>query len=329
MKGFIYTIIGLAVVVLGALFFDFKMPVVSVAAEKIPSLAGDGYWNVAGFYITNAVFTSWVVTLLIIVGIFFGTRNMKLVPTGFQNFVEAIFETLYNLTENIAGPERAKKFYAIPIAIFIYVIISNWFGLLPFVPAIGVCYPDYHDDGATTEQVENYTLPSTCDAGYHVVPFFRSPSADLNNTLMLALFTQIAAQIYGFAALGFGGYLSRYFVFDGIKAAFGPDAHGNARSFGSMMGQLALGLIDMAVGLLELLGEFNKVIAYTFRLFGNIFAGEVMLIIITFLVPLGLTSLLVGFEIFVGFIQAFVFYILSVAFYTVVTTPHHAEEGAH
>jgi F-type H+-transporting ATPase subunit a len=128
-------------------------------------------------------------------------------------------------------------------------------------------------------------------------------------------------------ALGFGGYLGKFLVFDGIRSAFGPDAHGNKRSTGGMLGQLALGLIDLFVGLLEGLSEFIKVIAFTFRLFGNIFAGEVMLIVLTFLVPLVLTIPFLGFEVFVGLIQAFIFFILSVAFYSVAVTSHSHEEG--
>jgi len=159
-----------------------------------------------------------------------------------------------------------------------------------------------------------------------VVPFLRSPSADLNNTLMLALFTQVAAQFFGFSALGLG-YLGKFFVFGGLASAFEPDDHGNKRSFGSMLGQLAMGFIDMFVGLLEFLSEFVKVIAFTFRLFGNIFAGEVMLLVLAFLVPLVLTLPFLGLEVFVGLVQAFVFYILSIAFYTVAVTSHSHEEA--
>jgi len=143
---------------------------------------------------------------------------------------------------------------------------------------------------------------------------------------MLAIFTQIAAQVFGFMALG-GGYLGKFFVFGGITAAFKPDEHGNKRGFGGMLGQLAMGVIDLFVGLLEFLSEFVKVIAFTFRLFGNIFAGEVMLIVLTFLVPLILTLPFLGLEVFVGAVQAFVFFILSVAFYSVAVTSHDHEEA--
>ena len=146
---------------------------------------------------------------------------------------------------------------------------------------------------------------------------------------MLGLFSQILAQIFGFAALGFGGYMAKFFVFGGIPAAFQPDVEGNKPSFGQSMGKLAMTLIDAAVGLLELLSEFVKVIAYTFRLFGNIFAGEVMLIVLTFLVPIGLTVPFYAFELFRCLNSGLCFYVLSVAFYTVAVTPAHHGEEAH
>jgi F-type H+-transporting ATPase subunit a len=148
---------------------------------------------------------------------------------------------------------------------------------------------------------------------------------------MLALITQVVAQFFGFSALGFGGYMGKFFVFDGIKKAFKPDEEGNKRNTKGMLGQLAFGMIEMLVGLLEFLSEFTKIIAYTFRLFGNIFAGEVMLIVLTFLIPVFLSPVFMGLEVFVGMVQAFVFFILSVAFYQLAITPHggHEEEGAH
>lgn len=314
-RGLIYAIVAIVAVGIGLAFFRVYLPEISVAAEPIPAKDSP---------ITNALLTSWIVIVFIAIGAYLGTRNMQLIPSGFQNLLEASFEALYNLTESISGSDYVKKFYLIPMSIFFYVLISNWFGLLPFVPAVGFCQADREPK---EEQVIQTVWPKPCEEGYHLVPLFRSPSADLNNTLMLALFTQVAAQVYGFAVLGFGGYLKKYFVFGGILAAFKPDEHGNPRSFSGAVGQFLLGLIDMAVGLLELLGEFNKVIAYTFRLFGNIFAGEVMLLVLTFLIPVGLTVVFVGFEIFVGLIQAFVFFVLSVAFYTVAVTPPHGDEA--
>ena len=332
MKGRMPLIIvgAIVLIIIGSLLFRFALPVVSVSAEHIPG------WSLLGIPISNSLLTSWVVMIVIIVGAWLGTRNMQLVPSGWQNIVELIVETLYNLTESVSGPKWVGRFFVIPTTIFIYVLASNWFGLIPGLPGFGVCHAAQHAEEAQTEEAaqveearaeEGALHTSTCAPGEEIIPFFRSPSADLNYTLMLALVTQVAAQVFGFMALGFGGYLGKFLVFDGIRSAFGPDAHGNKRSRGGMLGQLTLGLIDLFVGLLEGLSEFIKVIAFTFRLFGNIFAGEVMLIVLTFLVPLVLTIPFLGFEVFVGLIQAFIFFILSVAFYSVAVTSHSHEEG--
>jgi F-type H+-transporting ATPase subunit a len=322
----LYYVIGvLVLLILGSIFLRFELPVVSVSAEKIPGLP-----------ITNALLTAVVVSIIIIVAVYFGTRNMQLVPSGLQNVLEIIVEALYNQTESVSGPKWAPKFFIIPSTIFIYVLVSNWIGLFPGLAGIGICEAHHHEEAhveevshqAPHEETTGFRLNlNTCDEGEVIVPLFRSPSADLNNTLMLAVLTQVTAQVFGVMALGAGGYLSKFFVFDGLTAAFKPDAEGNRRSFGGMLAQLALGFIDLFVGLLEFMSEFVKVIAFTFRLFGNIFAGEVMLIVLTFLVPLILTLPFLGLEVFVGLVQAFVFYILSIAFYTVAVIPHGHEEA--
>lgn len=317
---------AIVLIIIGSLFLKFELPVVSVSAEHIPG------WHIGPLQISNSLLTSWIVTIFIIVVAFLGTRNMKLVPSRLQNIIEIIVEGLYNLVEGVAGPKWVARFFVIPTTIFIYVLVSNWIGLIPGLAGIGVCHaPHSAGEEAPVEEVHEteaagFRLGSTCGEGEEIIPFFRSPSADLNNTLMLALLTQVVAQFFGFTALGFGGYLGKFLAFDGIRAAFQPDAHGNKRSAGGMIGQFLMGLIDAFVGLLEGLSEFIKVIAFTFRLFGNIFAGEVMLIVLTFLVPLVLTIPFLGFEVFVGLVQAFIFFILSVAFYTVAVTSHAHEE---
>jgi F-type H+-transporting ATPase subunit a len=324
-KGGLYAIGAIVLIIIGSLLLRFELPLVSVSAEHLPGL------SIFGLPVTNSYLTSWVVTIVIIVVAFLGTRNMQLVPSGLQNIIEIIVETLYNLTESVSGREWVGRFFIIPTTIFIYVLVSNWLGLIPGLAGIGLCvaHPgeEVHVEETEAHEETGFRLGSTCDEGEEIIPLFRSPSADLNYTLMLAVVTQIAAQVFGFMALGVGGYLGKFFVFEGIATAFKPDTHGNKRSFGGMLGQLALGIIDLFVGLLECLSEFVKVIAFTFRLFGNIFAGEVMLIVLTFLVPVVLTIPFLGFEVFVGLVQAFIFFILSVAFYTVAVTSHEHEEG--
>jgi F-type H+-transporting ATPase subunit a len=247
---------------------------------------------------------------------------MKLNPSGFQNFLEFLYEGLYQLTENVAGPKHAAKFFALPATIFIYVILSNWLALFPGLPLMGVGLCEEHHveakAGATTHEAEVAVAKwwKTCKPGEVIVPFLRSTSADLNNTLSLALVTQVLAQIFGITILGIGGYAGKFFVTQKMTSA-------------KSGGEFALGIIDFLVGLLELLSEFIKVLAYTFRLYGNIFAGEVTVFIVVFFIPLFAVLPMLAFEVFVGFIQAFVFFILSVAFYTLASTGHGGHDEAH
>jgi F-type H+-transporting ATPase subunit a len=132
-----------------------------------------------------------------------------------------------------------------------------------------------------------------------LVPLFRSTYADVNMTFALALIAVTSVQIFGFAMLGFKKYAGKFFV-NPIKNFVG--------SF---------------VGILELVSEFSKMISFSFRLFGNIFAGEVLLLVISFLVPYVVPLPFYGLELFVGFIQALVFSFLTLVFLQMATTAHH------
>ncbi|MBI4975254.1 F0F1 ATP synthase subunit A [Candidatus Peregrinibacteria bacterium] len=132
-----------------------------------------------------------------------------------------------------------------------------------------------------------------------LVPFFRSNYADVNMTFAIALISVTACQVFGFSMLGFKHYAGKFFI-NPLKNPVG--------SF---------------VGLLELMSEFSKMISFSFRLFGNVFAGEVLLLVITFLVPFIAPLPFYGLELFVGFIQALVFSFLTLIFLQIATTEHH------
>ncbi|MFQ5613460.1 MAG: F0F1 ATP synthase subunit A [Anaerolineae bacterium] len=323
----ILVIVVFALLVAGLFLLGFEQPAISVSAEPIAQLGP--------LPLTNALFTSWVVTILIIIGFVLGTRKMKLVPSGWQNFLEMAVETLYNITEQTSGKKWASRFFLIPATIFFYTLVSNWFGLLPGLAAFGPCHAVHSEEAAQAEEIAHeessrFRLPVLgCQEGEEIIPLFRAPSSDLNMTGMMAVVTQVTAWTFGFAALGLGGYLGKFFNFKGVFKAFGPDEHGQRRGCGGTISAFFLGLIEVFVGLLEFISEFGKIIAFMFRLFGNVFAGEVMLLVLTSLVPLFLTLPFLGLEVFVGAIQAFVFFILSVAFYTVAVTSHDHDEAHH
>jgi F-type H+-transporting ATPase subunit a len=153
----------------------------------------------------------------------------------------------------------------------------------------------------TAEQQEDFPGLTGKKAGV-LVPYLRGASTDLNTTLSVALFAMVTVQLWGIKALGGGTYASKFF----------PNP-------------LKKGPILLAVGLLEAFGEFARTISFTFRLFGNMFAGEVLLIAMGFLLPLIGMLPFMGLEVFVGLIQAFVFAMLTLVF-GVTASAHHGEE---
>lgn len=310
---------AVALLVAGNLFLRFRLPPVMVRAEPIPGL------RIGGLQVTNALLTALVVDLILIAIAVAATRRMRLVPTGLQNFVEWLIETLYRMTESVAGPRWAPRFFAIVATIFLYVLASNWFGLLPGLSAFGVI-----EEHAVVEGVTGHGgSPGAEQAPERVIiPLFRSPSTDLNNNFALALLSVLMTQVFGVIAGG-PRYFGRFFNLKGLIGAVRAARAPGKRSTRGLLGGLAFGLIDLAVGALEAVSEVAKVISFSFRLFGNIFAGEVMLLVLASLGPLVLTLPFLGLEVFVGLIQAFIFYILTLAFFTVATSSHAHEELGH
>lgn len=243
-------------------------PHISLAAEKLGSLGP--------LPVTNSLLVSWIVTgLLLAVGIR-AARRLEEVPRGFQNVLEAIIEALFGLFSNVTK-EKTRQVFPLLATLFLFIIMGNWFGLLPGVGTIGFF------QGANGHE--------------KFIPLFRGATADLNTTLALAVVAVIALQYYGLKNLG-GAYFSKFFSFKNPISFF--------------------------VGILEIVSELAKVVSFAFRLFGNIFAGEVLLTIVAFLMPLLAPLPFLGLEIFVGFIQAFIFAMLTAVFLRVATlAPEH------
>jgi len=246
-----------------------------------PTLASETILHIGSFEVRNTLIAS-VMTMIVlaVVALFVRRKKYALVPSGIQNLMEALLGGMFNFFNDIVGDEKkTKKFFPLIVTIFLYVIISNWMGLLPGFGSIGLW--EVH-------------------GGHEIlVPIFRSTYADVNMTFALALISVTACQVFGFSMLGLKGYGGKFFI-NPLKNPVG--------SF---------------VGILELMSEFSKMISFTFRLFGNIFAGEVLLLVISFLVPVIAPLPFYGLEIFVGFIQALVFSFLTLVFLKIATTGHH------
>jgi len=242
--------------------------------NAMASLGAETLVQLRGIPITNSLVASVVVDAVILAVVFGVRRRLSLVPGRFQGVVESVMGFLSTTVDQVAGP-RAKQIFPWVAIFFIYIVFSNLIGLLPGFGSIGF------------------------QRGDEFVPLLRGSTADLNETLALAVVSVIATHAYAIRTIGLKSYLTRFFA---LSAFF-------------------------FVGLLELVQELTKFISFSFRLFGNISGGEMVLgamsSLFAFIVPVPFLAL----EILVAVIQAMIFSLLTMAFMTILSEPH--EGGGH
>ena len=297
-KAAIGVTVAIALVVIGRLFFPVSRPVFELSANY-----SEPFYKLGPIYITNTLITSWL-SILVLIGIFyFATRNMKLVPKGLQNTAEWIIETLLDFVEGVAGKENGRRFFPIVATIFLYVLFNAWLALLPVFNFIGINY--HQADGTTT-----------------YVPLLRAANTDINVPLMLALVSFFSVEYWGITSLGLRFYLGKFFKFGQLLQGLGQLVRGKVKS---AIGTILFGAIDVFVGALELISEFVRIISFTFRLFGNMMGGEVLLLTIPFLIPWVFSSVFYGLETFLGLIQAVIFGALTLVFATMAISKPESE----
>jgi F-type H+-transporting ATPase subunit a len=344
------TIATIALLLVGFLSLRSPRPIVELKAETVT--------HIAGFPLTNTMITSWIVIVLLVAVAFFATRNMTLVPHGLQNFFEMALEALYNLVVSTAGEKHGRRFFPVVATIFIYVVACNWLGLFPGVATIGkveelkaeaeggefiekgfvfdkvgginVIMPGVpswppHEPASIDLKVEKDAPLAEKEAAFEeatkdlgkdekpglLVPFFRSVNTDINATLALAIMSAIFVEFWGISSQGFFRYASKFV---------------NVRRL--LRGKILDGFVDVFVGVLEFVAELARIVSFTFRLFGNIFAGEMLFLVILFLLPVVALDLVYGMELFVGLIQAFIFAMLTLVFGVVAVSAHGDEHEA-
>ncbi len=305
------------------------LPEISIAAEPVIDFDLFGFWPNG---ITNTLLSSWLTTILLVVTAWAITRKLKETPGRGQGFLEMAIEALLNLVEGAAGPKWARRFFPIVTTIFLFVIVSNWLGLTPLFGSWGALHHAEHGQAVEwlnesqtvgiwvkAEDGHEEAEGSHGEGGerYALAPMFRAATTDLNVTFALAIVSVFMTQYFGVSALGIG-YFSKFINLKGMATAFTKKGVGCA----GRIGTFAMGLIDFVIGLIESVSEIGKVVSFSFRLFGNIFAGEVLLGVMAFLIPYLVSLPFFGLEILVGFVQAMVFMMLSVAFFVVATTSH-------
>lgn len=299
-------------IVIGGLFFPVPQPEVHLSANYGGSHSPEPFYKLGPIYITNTLIASWL-SIILLVGFFYlATRKMKLVPKGLQNFAETIVEIFLNFVEGVAGKENGRRFFPIIATIFLYVLTNAWMGLLPVFNVIGTA----HTGTSDTLFFGQYN-GSIID-----VALFRPANTDINVPLMLALVSFFSVEYWGITSMGFRHYMGKFFRFGQLLKSLGELAKGRAKSAAS---GLFYGAIDIFVGGLELLSEFVRIISFTFRLFGNMTAGEVLLLMMAFLIPWVIAVPFYALETLLGFIQALIFAGLTLVFATVAVTSHESE----
>ncbi len=249
------------------------------------------------FRFTNSILMTLLVAALLVIVAIMATRRMSMVPGRLQNFVETIVEMLLGLVESTAGKRTGRIVFPLIATLFIFIITANWLSLLP-IGWFGICRAPEVAAAAGAQLVAG---SSTCPAGTELVPILRAPNADLNMTLAMALIAFIVVQVAGVVAHGVGGY---------AKELSTP----------------------WPLTPVHLVGELSRIISLSFRLFGNIFGGEVLLAVMYFLLGsafLGFaTVIFIGLELLFGLIQALIFSMLTLVYISMAVGGHgdHIEE---
>ena len=257
------------------------------------TLFAEPIFHVGSFPVTNSLFNSWLVVLIVLVVSLSLKSRIKTIPKGFQNVMEMIIEWFLGVFDSITGSrKKSLNFFPLVFAFFIIILLSNWMGLLPGVGSIGQVVLE-HD-----KQV--------------FVPYFRGGTADLNTTLALAIIGVVASHIFGIVTIGIWRYFNKFI---NIKALLAIPW--KVRKDPSV---LIVNPIKAFVGLIEIIGEVANVARLSFRLFGNIFAGEVLVASMAAILAFGLPIPFMFLEIIIGLIQALIFAMLILAYLTMSTT---------
>jgi len=307
-----YILLIIILSIVGVNLFAPVRPHIQVAAERLIETPLFNLGPLGDFYLVNTIPALLLVDLIIILMAWSVNRALRkgdMVPRGFSGALEALVEMLYNMTESTAG-KWAPQIFPWFASIMLVVLVANLMKLLPGVESIGVIH-HASGEGNVLQSLGGIwynLLPETAEAGkgYMLTPFVRSLSTDLNFTAALAVIAVVMTQVIGVRAQGMRYFTKFINVFNLFKKPF-------------------LGAMDFVVGLLELISEFAKILSFAFRLFGNMFAGFVLIALLGSMLPVFIPSFIYLFELFVGVIQAFVFGMLTMTFMSQATHGHSEE----
>lgn len=286
-------------------------PHIQVAPEAITKEPLFTLPVIGDFYLTNtmvAMLLMDVVIILVALLVRNGIKKNNIAPKGIAGAFEMIVDMLYKMAETTAG-KYAKTIFPWFATILILVLFANLIKLLPGFETIGIL--EESDKGYALQSLGgnwfNLVGEKGAEEGYTLTPFVRALSTDLNFTLALALISVGMTQVIGIRAQKFH-YFSKFL------------------NFTTMFKKPFFGFMDFIVGVLELISELSKILSFTFRLFGNMFAGMVLMALVGAMVPVFVPAMIMMFELFIGAIQAYVFGMLTLTFMAQATQGHGGEE---
>jgi len=303
-------VIGLAVVFLvllviafaagplgSSLFGDLGLPSWLTVPRPDPQLPAETVFHLFGAPITNSIIAAWI-TIIFLVGFsYVVTRRMKLIPGRLQAAFEFLIGWLYDLCCSVAGEVNGRRFFPVVATIFLFVAFNAWLALLPGFGSIT----------AHTAEGEAHLL--------------RPANTDINMPLALALTSFGFFWFFGFRAIGIR-FMENFFNFREFLRGARQLFTGKLKSG---LSGLFTGAMTAFTGLLELLSVCIRVISLTFRLFGNMTAGEILLLVAAFLIPWLFAIPFYGLELLIGFIQAIIFGGLTLIFLTLAVESHGGE----
>jgi len=283
-----------------ALLGDMGLPDWITVGRPHVQLPADGIFHISGFTVTNTLLASWVSIIVLVALAWAVTRRIKLIPSRLQSLLEFAIEWMLNLCVDVAGEKNGRRFFPVITTIFLFVLFNAWLGLIPGFGSILI--------GGTEG---------------HQVHLLRGANTDINMPLALAIVSFIFVEYFGLRSGGGLRYLKKFINVGQFFRGAGQLIRGKVRA--GVVG-VGMGAIDIFVGLLEGLSEMVRIVSFTFRLFGNMTGGEILILMMFFLAPWVLAIPFYGLELLVGLVQAIVFAGLTLVFATIAVTPH---EEAH
>jgi F-type H+-transporting ATPase subunit a len=292
-------IVALALVVIGflsgaigqKLFTGINLPDFLKVPAPEPTLPAPVIFHVFGWPITNGVLAGWITVVFLVVLSWAITRRIKLIPGRLQTIFEFLLGWIFDFCKSIAGDENGRKFFPVVCTIFLFVLFNAWLSLIPGYGSITI----------------------------HGHELLRGANTDINTPLAIAVISFVFVAYFGLKSIGIA-WLRQYFNLGPLFRGIGHMFKGKF----DLMGIFS-GAIGVFVGGLELLSRFITIISFTFRLFGNMTAGEILLLITAYLMPLVLALPFYGLELLIGVVQALVFSLLTLVFINMAATPQGHE----